>query len=422
MKQKVHIALLMMVKNEQKRLQITLDSVENVVDSLIIFDTGSTDNTIQIIKDFSKKTGIPLNLKQGDFVNFSQSRNVSLSFADEIDNVDFLLLLDCNDEVKGGEYLREFCEKEKDVEEHIRYLCCQEWKSEKYDKYYNVRLCKPRTGCRYKGSVHEYMVDTTLKKGEKDKPVLRVGDEFIIYQDRTQDDNKSGERFERDKKLLLAEHIKDPTEPRTVFYLAQTCACLNQQEDAYYYYKLRLELPGFYEERYQSYFRIGELAEGMGHPWYDCMAWYMKAFEFDNRAEPLVKITQHYIQEAGKNQGLWALAFHFIYLCCELKYPDHCILFVDKEIYDYKRWHLLGIVGFYCGKYNEGEIGCRMALQAKNLEVDKNNLKFYTDRKVDSQPEYPSPAFHSSGIDVKTTTGKVNNKKKNKKRKNRKCK
>ena len=36
---------------------------------------------------------------------------------------------------------------------------------------------------------------------------------------------KSGPRFKRDRELLLIDHAKDNRETRTLFYLAQTCAC-----------------------------------------------------------------------------------------------------------------------------------------------------------------------------------------------------
>ena len=56
----VHIAVLLMVKNEKKRLHVSLESVKDFADSLVIFDTGSTDNTIEICKEFSEKYNIPL--------------------------------------------------------------------------------------------------------------------------------------------------------------------------------------------------------------------------------------------------------------------------------------------------------------------------------------------------------------------------
>jgi glycosyltransferase involved in cell wall biosynthesis len=73
-----HIALLMMVKNENKRLYVSLESTIGYIDSMVIYDTGSTDNTIDICKRHAKKYNIPLRLKEGEFENFSVSRNVSL--------------------------------------------------------------------------------------------------------------------------------------------------------------------------------------------------------------------------------------------------------------------------------------------------------------------------------------------------------
>ena len=58
----VHIALLMMVKNEHKRLYVTLNSVLGYVDSIVMYDTGSEDNTIEIASSFCKKNNITFRL------------------------------------------------------------------------------------------------------------------------------------------------------------------------------------------------------------------------------------------------------------------------------------------------------------------------------------------------------------------------
>jgi glycosyltransferase involved in cell wall biosynthesis len=364
-----HISLLIMMKDEEKRIHVTLESCIGHINSIVAYDTGSTDNTIKILTDFAEKNKIPLRLKEGDFTNFSESRNISLDFADTFDDIQFLLLMDINDELRSGDKLREFCKKELDSTNNA-YLMCQHWWSGKYDKYFNTRLIKTRKYWRYKGSVHEYMCDTAEVKGSV---IFRMPDDIILYQDRTKDNNKSGKRFVRDKVLLLADHKKYPTEPRTLFYLAQTCSCLAQNEDAFYYYKLRTELEGFQEEKFHSYLRCGEFSQKLNQPWYNSLAFFMKATEHSIRVEPLIKIAEHY-----NKTKKWLLSYTFIQLACSLSYPKDAILFVDKHSYDYTRWHIMGIVAYYCGNYVNGKAACLKAIEAGlNSELDKSNLEFY---------------------------------------------
>jgi glycosyltransferase involved in cell wall biosynthesis len=378
---KVHIAALIMCKNEKKRLHVTLDSIKDCISSLIVFDTGSTDNTIDILKEFSEKNKIPLRLKQGTFVNFQVSRNESLDWAYTFEDVDYLLLLDVNDELRGADRLIEVAKQNLNTD-FSAFLVCQQWWSFALDKYFNVRLVKPRKGWYYKGVVHEY-IHTDIEANNK---IFRLNDDIVLYQDRTQDDDKTGKRFTRDKELLLAEYKKDPTEPRTCFYLAQTCSCLRENSDAYYYYKIRTTLEGFFEERFHAYLKCGELSEMLCLDWSESMGWYMKAFEFLPRAEPLFKITEHY--NYVKN---WKLAHTFATLCCSLKYPDDLILFVDKLCYDYKRWHILGIVAFYAESYIDGKQACLKAIEygkenpLTNTDIDKSNLKFYDEKLFEIQ-------------------------------------
>lgn len=382
---KPHIALLMMVKNEEKCLQKSLDTIVGFVDSMVIYDTGSKDSTIEICRKHSEKHNIPLRLKEGEFVNFSESRNVSLEFADTFEDIDYLVLLDVNDELRGGENLRKFSESVRD-KVSTGFLTAQHWFSGKYDKYFNIRFVKAKSGWRYRGSIHEWMKNTSVEDDKYAPPVLRMPDDIILYQDRTKDDDKTGKRFIRDKVLLLQDYKENPTDPRTLFYLAQTCSCLNHLDDSFYYNKLRTKVDGFQEEKFHAYLRCGEISEKLGHDWYDSVAWYMKALEHSQRAEPYVKIAEHY-----KNINKYELSFMFISQACNLKYPDHCILFVDEYCYNYTRWHILGIVGFYCDRLQEGYHGCKMAIKASlNKELDSKNLICYEDKLKKMKEEIPN--------------------------------
>jgi glycosyltransferase involved in cell wall biosynthesis len=391
-----HISLLMMLKNEHARLHVTLNSVVGVVNSLIIFDTGSTDNTIDILREFSKKHNIPLHLKEGEFVDFSTSRNVSLDFADEVAseiNSNFLLLMDCNDELRGGKELRRFCDQQLKTKE-TEWLVNQEWFSGVYNKYYNLRLIKPNHTWRYCGVVHEYL----QKQNQKDIYVNhKVPLPVCLFQDRTSDDDKTGHRFTRDRELLLLEYEKNPEDARTVFYLAQTCSCLQLNAEAYKYYEIRSKMPGFQEENFHCWLRMGDIAKSHAiinekHPenriplegdteevallrtftWEIALGNYMKAFEHTPRAEPAVAIANYY-----RDKEKWLLSYHFARMACELDFPKDAILFIDNHTYDYMRFHVMGIVAYYCGRFKEGYAACQQAIKVANQEIDKNNLKFY---------------------------------------------
>ena len=404
MSKKNHIALLMMLKNEEKRLHVSLESVVGVVDSLIIYDTGSTDRTISILKEFSEKNSIPLRLKEGELVNFSESRNVSLDFADTFLDVDYLLLLDCNDVLRGGENLLRFARDVADTPS-TGFLITQEWWSGQYCKYFNLRFCKVRKGWRYKGSVHEYMAVIDDKGGENRENIMKGPDNIILYQDRTQDDDKTGRRFVRDKELLLKDYEKDPNEPRMLFYLAQTCGCLDQLDDAMKYYKLRVKEQGFFEEIFHAYLRLGEVATSLKQEWSDIMGYYMQAFEKLPRAEPLVCIGEYYF-----NKRNWHLSYMFINLACSLEYPHDLILFVDKLAYTYKRWHLMALICLNFNKHDQGKDACLKAIEGNpNAECDKKNLELYENIERSKKEEVKSKMTKNEFIDMTITDMKKQN-------------
>ena len=397
----VHISVLIMVKNEKKRLPVTLESIKKFADSLIIYDTGSTDNTISICEEFSKTNKIPLYLKEGEFVDFSTSRNVAIEFAESFDFIDYILLMDTNEELRGGEKLRKEFETHKNNKEINAFFLCQEWFSGKYDKYYNTKAIKPRTGWRYKNSVHEFLHNINTK----DSPVIKIYDSDIyLYQDRTQDDDKTSKRFIRDKELLLKDHKENPSEPRTLFYLAQTCACLKEYSESFYYNKLRTQLDtGFWEEKFHAFLRAGECSAKLNHDWYDVLPWYMKAFEFLNRVEPLILIASHYKQEKQ-----WLLAYQFASLACKLKYPENCNLFIDNMGYDYSRWHLLGVIAYYAEEYEVGKNACEIAIQNApkyniDQKTDEGNLKFYNDYfEKNKEPQVVEESRTNSNVSTMT--------------------
>jgi glycosyltransferase involved in cell wall biosynthesis len=385
-------ALVMMLKNEKKRLSVTLESARGLVSDLIVLDTGSTDTTIDILKEFAEREKIKLHLKCGEFVNFEVSRNELLDFADTVEGADVFILLDCNDEIRcNKEQLDSALKKNSTV---TAFHVAQEWWSGQSTCYFTNRMLRPRRGWRYKGVVHEYLYNTN-----ESEPIVRLDKSIIcLYQDRTADDDKSKNRFPRDAELLLAEYERDPSNTRTVFYLAQTYECMNDSVNAYKYFGMRSQMEGFIEEKFIATLKLGNLARDLKYPWETQLGHYMRAFQIRKRVEPLVKMADYYRIEKD-----YMTSFMFVKMACDLEYPRNDILFVNKIDYEYTRWHVMGVVAYYCNQFELGAAACKRAIETGaqfkvSPDLDESNLKYYMEKLSENQSRStPNPPALESG-------------------------
>lgn len=392
-----------MMKNESARITVTLDSIKGVCDKVIIYDTGSKDDSVNIVRKWCEENKIQLHLLEGKFEDFSKSRNKLLEFAD--DKADYLLLLDSNEELKEGQNLRKFVDTYDG--QQIGWHSRQVWSTaSSVDQYYNVKFIKTRHGFKYYQSVHEYIES----KEAVDKPELLDRATFYwLFQDRRYDDDKSKSRFIRDREMLYKEYLENPENPRVLFYLSQTFMCMGQYHLAYKYYKKRTTMPTFPEEVYHSYYHMARISQVLGHDWSESLVLYLKAFEHTKRVEPLLRIAEYYMKLgelneqkvkeqyasqiaitngkisplAGSGQILgvnyvgcsyYDIALNYLKASLELDYPEKCILFVNRQTYDYERWFLFSQVIL---KENSFVIFVNDGRVDKNGSVFTNLLKRY---------------------------------------------
>jgi glycosyltransferase involved in cell wall biosynthesis len=364
------VAAAMMLKNESERIMVTLKTLVGIVKGLIVFDTGSTDGTIEILEKWCMEQNIPLHLKRGDFIDFSKSRNELLDYADTVKGYDYLLLLDCNDELQGGEVFLDECEKLSKIPEKV-FMIRQRWLTGTFvNKYLNTRLVKTHHGWRYTRRVHEYLSPPTEER-DINRPV--VSESVILYQNRNDDDDKTLKRFKRDKELLLADVLKE-NNPRDMFYLAQTLSCLGEFDESYNWYQKRGEIiEGFWEERFHAYLRSAEIAISKKHDIELAIANYFKAAMIDFRAEPLVALGKIY-----RDKQDFVLAYTFLSAACELEFPYNNILFVSEKDYSYERWQQFSIVCYYVSRFTEGRIALEIArATGEDSEAHRQNQQFY---------------------------------------------
>jgi len=249
------ICVIMIVKNESKIIERCLDSHLPVIDCISICDTGSTDNTKELIKSWAAKHNMPCKIHDDEFVNFSHNRTNSILFAQKsFPECDYAILPDAD----------MILEVTDDFEKSLLFE--DQYTLEQYNKvirYWNTRLVKLKLPWHCVGVTHEFW-EINVPEKEKSKYRLRAKINSLSYDDRADGGCKQN-KFERDKKLLLA-GLDDPKEPENIksrykFYLAQTLKDMGNYEESINYYQLRIKDAGWGEEVFISHYRIGTCYE-----------------------------------------------------------------------------------------------------------------------------------------------------------------
>ncbi len=112
--------------------------------------------------------------------------------------------------------------------------------------------------------------------------------------------------------------------------------------------KKRIAMEGWTEEKFMAYYRLGKTYQYL-NDWDNALKYHLKAFSFrPHRAEPLMYIAQHYWDNNDA-----ALSFLFAQRAAQIPYPANDYLFIEKEIYSFYRYDLLGRVAWFVQEYRD---------------------------------------------------------------------
>lgn len=213
------LALVMIVKNEERCLEKCLNRLQRLVDKIYITDTGSDDRTVEIAKKFGA------HITKYEWKNdFADARNYSLAQSD----CDWNLVVDADEYLVEGtrRELEQFLENQKQIGAFQRNDVYVEYSSDEGDELgmvytYTARLL-PK-GVRFVGEVHE-QVDSSL-------PIRAVP---LVFE---HDGYLQGGKGERNLEILYEQKRKRPDDPYVLFQLAQTLRNMKEFEQAAMYYE-----------------------------------------------------------------------------------------------------------------------------------------------------------------------------------------
>jgi len=369
------LVIVLMIKNEEQVIEQTLQPyVDAGIQSFFIFDTGSTDKTVEVVKSYFTEHALHAAcVAQEPFIDFATSRNRALQLAQQkFPNAQFFLMPDAEWYMHNAQGLIEFCHKEKNNKEPVYLVRIGDDNFE----FYTPRLIRAASNAQFVGAIHEVLNCSTNSKVPSTV--------FFVLQPSSAGQEKSAQRWLHDVDILMKKYQENPFDSRNLFYLAQTHSCLGKWEQAYKYYWERTRLTGWPEEDYVALYKLAMVAEHLADKnnpasWAEPLHYYLQAYsKRPQRAEPLVKIAQHYL-----NLDSMHLAFCFARQACMIDYPQDDILFVEKELYDYTRYEILGRCAWYVGQFDIGEEAVRNALKARPyMNHLHKNLAFYVNRRT----------------------------------------
>lgn len=147
------ISVVIVCKNEAGIIGQTLHSLAGLTDDIIVYDTGSTDNTVEIIKQFD------VHLHQGKWEGFGKTKNKAMALA----KYDWILSLDA-DEAIDGELKQSLLILQLNNEKAVYEIKYKNFLAEKYLKYgewgndKHTRLFNRKTVNWDDAPVHEQLI------------------------------------------------------------------------------------------------------------------------------------------------------------------------------------------------------------------------------------------------------------------------
>lgn len=233
---KFSLSLAMIMKNEAEVIARCLDSVKDVVDEIILVDTGSTDNTVEIAKRYTNKI---YHFKWID--DFSAARNFSFDKC----TGDFILWLDLDDCIYPEDAQKI---KSLDLSDKELIVCNYEYAHDEFGNSIctvpRERIIKRSLGLKWEEPIHEYIP----LKGK-----MFISDISIHH-------FKKGGTSERNINILKRIVEQRPEDSRNIYYLGKELLDFGHTEEGVAQLEEFVKRSdGFWEDIYTAHFLLAKI-------------------------------------------------------------------------------------------------------------------------------------------------------------------
>jgi GR25 family glycosyltransferase involved in LPS biosynthesis len=362
------ICLNMIVKNES---HIIVDTLKNLCSYInfsywVISDTGSTDNTKELITDFFKEKRIPGKIVEHEWVDFAYNRTKALESA--FNTTDFIFIFDADDSIVDDFKLPEVYDCDK-------YLL----KFGKDFVYVRPLLFTNRKRWRFKGVLHEYLENIDPVVGSRN-----IEGNYHVISGRSGNRSKNPNKYIDDANILKAAHFKEAANDyglscRYAFYCAQSYKDSGDKyvDDAIEWYKKCLDFNMWNQEKFHSCFSIGEMYIRK-KDYANALKYWYKSIEYDSeRVEGIVNAVS-YLRNDGQHLLVNALYNKFK----NYKKVLENKLFLFQSMYNDQLEYENTISAYYVNDKESGYECCKRILLNNILDYNlikstMANFKFY---------------------------------------------
>lgn len=356
------ICLCMIVKNESKVIKECLENLYKHINYWVICDTGSTDGTQEIIKNFFNDKDIKGELYEDEWKNFGYNR--TLAFEKAKGKADYILVMDADDKFVGNIKI------DKNIDKY--YLKIKTSTLE----FTRQLLFNDRFDWISVGVLHEY---STLKdKSLKNKIKSDVQKNCYVQYNAILGGNRNIDKklkYKNDINILLNGIKDEPNNERYHFYLAESYKNFGDYENACIWYKKRVDLGGWDQEVYYSLYQYSL-----------CM------FKVNSNANLLIdNLLLSYRYKPNRLESIYAIVKYYRDINPKLGYaygimaydekklkPKHSELFIEYSIYKYKFIDELAVCCYYSGDYKlsiDLNIKLLNLIEKEKINLDVNRIK-----------------------------------------------
>ena len=335
-----------MCKNEEHCIQNTLESVYKHIDYWVVCDTGSTDRTCEIVKNFFEEKGIPGELHVDEWVGFDHNKSLMMERAK--DKTDYVLHLDADDLLING---LDFGKN--DIGDDAYFMNVTRGTL----KWMALIIFNNRLTWKFCGVAH-----TTIKCKEKESFTTKdisnrnsyVSGEGIGS--RAFDPKKFLYDAEKLKKQFFDTLLSDPDDlnSRSAFYTGQSYQDYGMLEEAIKWYRLYTKLDvTWFEEIFECNMRIAYCMMKLNYKLSDIESQMSLAINIEpDRAEPYYFMGKHCneIGEYEKAYNYLRAAKSRDYKSVKEKYR----LFIQETMYGIYNNDELSVACFWSDRFDEG--------------------------------------------------------------------